>query len=77
MQAYGAQKDDGQALLEYLVATLLVLVVLVALAAIGGWWRTDAVAQNSFLDKTYTNIPNTPTTSRGPNVFFPEDIIVP
>lgn len=77
MQPFGAYKDDGQAIVEYLVAMLLVLVIFAALASIGKWWHTNAVAQNSFLDKTYTNIPNTPTTSRGPNVFFPEDIIVP
>lgn len=67
-------EENGQGVVEYLVATLLVFIILTSLTALSQWWKNDAPSSDSFVQKTYKLPPNTTYSSEGVNIYAPEDL---
>lgn len=57
--------DSGQSILEYVMAVLLIMVVLVALVTVLGDYKQTSVTDDSMLGKTITSAPFTGQSSLG------------
>lgn len=69
-------REDGQAVIEFLIGTSLVLVILAALGGISTWLRSEGPEKGSMLHKTYAEAPYTGASSEGVNVYAIEDVLL-
>ena len=68
--------EDGQAIVEFLIGTSLVLIILVAMSVLVPWLKGRRPAPGSVLQKTYAGAPYTGSSSEGVNIYAPEDILL-
>lgn len=68
--------EGGQAIVEFLIGTSLVLIILVAMSVLVPWLKGRRPAPGSVLQKTYAGAPYTGSSSEGVNIYAPEDILL-
>lgn len=68
--------DEGQAIIEFLIATGLVLVILMAIGSVGVWLKGLHPSRDSMLGKTYSEAPYTGASSEGVNAYAVEDVLL-